>query len=104
MGGKVIPPAPAQVYHSRGRDSTREFTNETAAVQTIKIRFEKMIEKNMKEINIPSLFKHTAQHFFLADPELAIIPINPNGGDQRIMKKLYTSPQAKRIYKAIFNN
>ena len=95
-GTGVIPPAPTQVYHGRGRDSTREFTNETAAVQTIKIRFEKMIEKNTKEIDVPSLFKHTAHHFFLADPELVIIPIDPNGEDQRIMKKICTHPSKQR--------
>ena len=65
-GTGVIPPAPAQVYHGRRRDSTREFISETAAVKTIKIRFEKMIEKNTKEIDVPSLFKHMAHHFFLA--------------------------------------
>ena len=27
-GTGVIPPTPAQVYHGRGKDSTREFTNE----------------------------------------------------------------------------
>ena len=63
-GTGAVPPAPAQVYHGRGKDSSLEFSDDTAAVQTIKIRFEKMIEKNTKEIDVPSLFKHTAHHFF----------------------------------------
>ena len=54
-----------------------------------------MIEKNTKEIDVPSLFKHTAHHFFLADPELAIIPIDPSGEDQRIMKKTVHIPPSK---------
>ena len=102
-GTGAIPPAPAQVYYSRGKDSSREFSDETAAVQTIKIRFEKMIEKNTKEIDVPSLFNHTAHHFFLANPELAIIPIDPSGEDQRIMKKRCISPLARRISKVIFS-
>ena len=102
-GSGVVPTALAQVYHGRGRESSREFSNEMSAVQTIKIRFEKMIEKDTKEIDVPNLFKHTSHKFFLADPELAIIPIDSNGKDQRIIKKHCISPKAKRIYKIILN-
>ena len=63
-GTGVVPPAPAQVYHGRGRDSSREFDDEMAAVHNIKICFEKMIKKDTKEIDVSSLFKHMAHHFF----------------------------------------
>ena len=60
-------------------------------MQTIKIRFEKMIEKGTKEIDVPNLIKHTAHKCFLADPELALIPIVLNGEEQRIIQKHFTS-------------
>ena len=94
-GAGVIPPAPARLYHRRGKDSSRHFRDEMAAAQTIKIRFEKMIGKNTKEIDVTNLFKHTAHKFFLADPELAIIPINLNGEEHRIIKKIVHIPTSK---------
>ena len=40
-----------------------------------------MIEKDTKEIDVPNLFKHMAHHFFLANPDLAVIPIDSTGED-----------------------
>ena len=37
-----------------------------------------MIEKNTKEIDVPSFFKHMSHKFFLADPDLVLIPIVSN--------------------------
>ena len=41
---KSAPPAPAQVYHGRGREEFRVDNDETRAFQTIKVRFEKILE------------------------------------------------------------
>ena len=61
-------------------------------MQTIKIWFEKIIEKDTKEINVPNLSKHMADKFFLVDPELAIMPIDPSREEKRIIKKNCTYP------------
>ena len=44
LAGKLVPPAPAQVYHGRGRDDFRKYNDETRTVQTTKVRFEKILE------------------------------------------------------------
>ena len=43
-----VPSAPTHVYHRRGKDESIHFRDKTAAVQTIKICFEKMIEKDTR--------------------------------------------------------
>ena len=64
--GKSAPPAPAQVYHGRGREEFRRYNDETWAVQTIKVQFEKVLEHQTKKIDVPSLFKHTTHKLFQA--------------------------------------
>ena len=90
-----VPVASAWVYHGRGNGTSHHFRDKTVAVHTIKIRFEKIIEKGIKDINVPKVFEHTAHSFFLADPELARMPIDPSGEEQRIIKKTVNIPPSK---------
>ena len=93
--GRSVPPAPAQVHHGRGREDFRVDHDETRAVQTIKVRFEKILEHQTKQIDVPSLFKHTAHRFFQADPELVLLPIDDTGEDQRVLRQTVHIPPGK---------